>query len=100
VITLRSRNPVRFEFSDGISETSVTVQPDDDSGTIAAKLRRVLELEGGYTAAIQNSRFLPPAAAPEAPAFTPADRAATEERLAKADAMGWESTNVDTLPEA
>lgn len=102
MITMKtgSKTPVRFTFEDGVSETTVTLQPDDDSGTLAAKMRRVLELEGGQTAAIQNSRFLPPAAALDQPEFTAADRAATEARLKAVSPLGWETANTDLLPEA
>lgn len=90
MITLRSKNPVRFEFADGIQETYVVLQPDDESETICAKLQRVLELEG-YASTPQRAPL---------PIFTAADRAATDERLAQAQPMGWsEDTDIENLPE-
>lgn len=100
MITMKtgSKTPVRFIFSDDVSETTITIAPDDDSGAIAAKLQRVLELEG---VALPTA---PPA--PVAPGvtlaniFTPADRAATEVRLAQAQPQGWGAdVDVEKLPE-
>ena len=101
MITMKtgSKTPVRFVFSDLISETTITIQPDDESADIAAKLRRVLELEGGHTAVIQNSRHLPPPA--PVPVFTPADREATEARVRATEESlnGWNAVDIDALPE-
>lgn len=101
-LKLAGRNPARFEFDDGVSQTTVTVQPDDDAGTVAAKLRRVLELEGGLRGVLQNARYLPPAAPPETPVFTAADRAAVNTAMTQAQqalSTGWESVDLDKLPE-
>jgi hypothetical protein len=100
MITMKtgSKAPVKFIFDDGISETTVIVSPEESPKAIAAKLQRVLELEG--------------VALPTAPPaqqvtlgniFTPADRAATEERMREAQRglNGWnEHVNVEDLPEA
>lgn len=94
-LKLAGRNPAKFLFTDGVSETTVTITPDDEPDTVRAKLQRVLELEG-YADTPQRA----PLPISMEPAFTPADRAAYEERLAKAESMGWESTDVDALPEA
>lgn len=95
-LKLAGRNPAKFEYNDGVSETTVTVQPDDDADTVRAKLQRVLELEGGSPALPVR---VPGASL--APTFTPADRAATEERLKGAQPMGWsEDADMENLPEA
>lgn len=99
MITMKtgSKTPVRFIFSDDVSETTVTVQPDDSSEDIAAKLQRVLELEGVALPTVLPARMI---SVPAAPVFTAADRAATEERLKQAQPMGWgEDTDVENLPE-
>jgi hypothetical protein len=106
MITMKtgSRAPVRFVFSDDVSETTITIQADDDSAAIAAKLQRVLDLEKPHTyAAILATGAVGANAfrAPESPAFTPADRAAEEARLAGVQPMGWtEHADLDSLPEA
>lgn len=96
-LKLAGRNPAKFVNDDGMSETTVTIQPDDSPEVVQAKLLRVLELDG-YAAAPQPS---PPAQAPQAPVFTPADRAATDARMEAASAaMGWtEDADFDNLPE-
>jgi hypothetical protein len=99
-LRLAGRNPARFEYDDGVSQTIVVIAPDDEPDTVRAKLQRVLELEGHILAEWATPAHPPGARSAEAPTFTPADRAATEERLAKAETMGWESTDVDALPEA
>lgn len=95
-LKLAGKNPAKFEFGDEVSQTVVTIQPDDEPDVVRAKLQRVLELEGGM-----QVPFVPLAAplAPGAPVFTPADRAALEADLAKAQPMGWETTDTETLPE-
>lgn len=100
MITMKTggRTPVRFVFSDDVSETTVTIQPDDPPDEIAAKLRRVLELEGMRAPSLPPG--VPAYAAPDVQ-FTPADRAATEERLKAASPMGWgEGVDIEDLPEA
>lgn len=100
MITMKtgSKTPVRFVFSDDVSETTITIQTDDDSDIIAAKLQRVLELEGGYTTVVVDGMRTQPYA--EA-AFTPADRAAYEERMTQAQPLGWgEGVDIESLPEA
>jgi len=98
MITMKtgSKTPVKFTFSDDVSETVITVFSDDPSEVIAAKLQRVLELEG-YAATPQRAPL--PIASGE-PSFTPADRAAYDERLERAGVMGWgEDIDIDSLPE-
>lgn len=117
MITMKtgSKTPVKFIRADDVSETVITVFTDDPSDVIAAKLQRVLELEGGYTTVVVNGVRTQPYTEPDAridwdnppqPApnvgtrFTPADRAAYDERLKGAQAMGWgEDIDIDSLPE-
>lgn len=99
MITMKtvSKTPVKFTFSDDVSETVITVFSDDPSDIIAAKLQRVLELEGGYTTVVINGVRTQPYTEPS---FTPADRAAYDERLKGAGVMGWgEDIDIDSLPE-
>lgn len=102
-LKLTGRNPARFEFDDGVSQTTVTIQPDDDADSVRAKLQRVLELEEPHTRArIQATGLVAPNAlrTPEEPVFTPADRAATEERMSSVQTMGWTGdADFDSLPE-
>jgi hypothetical protein len=102
MITMKtgSKAPVKFVFDDGISETTVVVSPEESSKAIATKLQRVLELEGV---------ILPPAPpAPESQVtlkniFTPADRAAMDQRMQQAQQglNGWNgNVNIEDLPEA
>lgn len=97
MITMKtgSKAPVRFTFSDDVSETTITIAPDEESGSIAAKLQRVLELEGVRPAsAIQGM------AASMVPQALLADRAATEERLAQVQPQGWsKNVDIEQLPE-
>lgn len=100
MITMKtgSKTPVRFTFSDDVSETVITVFSDDPSEVIAAKLRRVLELEGEVPPPFPVA-LTPPTRSGE-PSFTPADRAAYDERLKGAGVMGWgEGIDIDSLPE-
>jgi hypothetical protein len=101
MITMKtgSKSPVRFVFSDDVSETTITIQADDASDAIRAKLQRVLELEEpGVRARIQSTGLVNPSEA-RAP-FTAADRAATEARLAQAQPQGWgKDVNIEELPE-
>jgi hypothetical protein len=62
MLHLEGRNPAKFRFSDGLSETVVVLQPDDDSETLAAKLQRVLELEGIAPPAAPPALIYPPGA--------------------------------------
>lgn len=95
-LKLAGKNPAKFEFDDGVSQTVVTIQPDDPPEVVMAKLQRVLELEG-YVNTPQRVA-LP--IAPEAPVFTPADRAATDARMAAVQTSGWnEDADLDNLPE-
>jgi hypothetical protein len=94
-LKLAGRNPARFEFDDGVSQTTVTVQPDDPPEAVRAKLQRVLELEG-YAATPQR---VPLPIAPQAPTFTPADRAAEEARLRAVQTHGWTEDAGDDLAE-
>jgi hypothetical protein len=101
MITMKtgSKAPVKFVFDDGISETTVVVSPEESPKAIVAKLQRVLELEGAASAGRANPR---PQVAPENP-FTPADRAAMDQRMQQAQAglNGWnENVNIEDLPEA
>lgn len=100
MITMKtgSKTPVRFVFSDDVSETTITIQPDDDSRTVAAKLQRVLDMEHGTGGYVSPPHLIPTALQTD---FTPADRAEYEQRLLEARPMGWgEGVDIDSLPEA
>jgi hypothetical protein len=106
MLSLLSKNPVKFVVSDQLAETAVVLSPDDDEETLVSKLQRVIELAGGQLLPVRQ-----PGAALQAavaatmaaePLFTPADRAATDERLAATAAtMGWaeDGPDIDNLPE-
>lgn len=90
MIQLTNKTPVKFTWSDALSESNVVVSPDDDSDTIVAKLQRVLELENGPTA--PKTLVFPPgvrAPLPADPVFTPTDREAMDARLEGVKVMGW-----------
>lgn len=95
MITMKTgaKGPVRFVFSDKVSETTVTLQSDDDSATVVAKLQRVLELEGGAAAA----RLLALGAPPAPGEFTrePLFDAAGAEAAVTAQPIGWEALAAD-----
>jgi hypothetical protein len=96
MLILKNKTPVRFEWTDQLSETSVHISPDDDSDTIRAKLQRVLELETGGPLPVR----VPGAALAAArETFEPLlDVAAME---AAATKVGWEalaSDEGDDLP--
>lgn len=103
-LKLTGRNPARFEFDDGVSQTVVVIQVDDTPDVVRAKLQRVLELEEPHArAALLATGQVSPNAfrAPAEPEFTPADRAAMDARLAQTQPMGWtEGADFDDLPEA
>lgn len=93
------RNPAKFEFDDGIQKTEVVIQPDDKPDVVRAKLQRVLALEGVPLPMAPQAPVTQPAA-PAEPTFTPADRAATEERLRGAQGVPWgEGGDLEQLPE-
>lgn len=101
MLSLISKTPVKFQWTDDIAKTEVVLQPDDPSEVLVAKLQRVLELEGAALPALPV-RAPGASLAPQAPTFTPADRAATDERLKGAQAMGWNASvedGIDNLPE-
>lgn len=94
--------PVKFVFSDDVSETTITIQADDTSEDIAAKLRRVLELEGEVPPPFPVA-FVPPAVPIRTkeelgPLF---DAAGAEAELTgrTASGNGWASSDIEKLPE-
>jgi hypothetical protein len=44
MLKLATKGAVRFEWSDGIEETTVTLNPGDDEATLKRKLERILSL--------------------------------------------------------
>jgi hypothetical protein len=97
MLHLEGRNPAKFRFSDGLSETVVVLQPDDDSETLAAKLQRVLELEASQGLPIRQPGAAPSAAKAE---FDPLIDVAAAEAAMQAQPVGWGSQSVEELPEA
>jgi hypothetical protein len=53
-LSMKSKTPVKFEFSDGVATTEVVLAPDDDQETLIAKLERVLSLARAHTAQRQG----------------------------------------------
>lgn len=43
-LTLKTKTPVRFEWSDGVAETTITLYGDDTEQALVEKLRRVVAL--------------------------------------------------------
>jgi hypothetical protein len=98
MLTLLSKNPVKFVVSDQLAETAVVLSPDDDEETLVSKLQRVLELVGYEPPGAPPARYVTVAE----PRFTPADRAAEDARLAGVTINGWNEDavdGVDQLPE-
>lgn len=98
MLTLRSKTPIKFEFSDGVQETTVTIAPDEDSEALRAKLERVLELEAGQALPARRPGAALAAAVAE---FEPLlDIASMETQATK---VGWEAladdTDIENLPE-
>lgn len=102
-LTLRSKTPVRFEWGDGVAETTVTLQPDDSESVLLSKLERVVELAGGQLSVLP--RRAPGAAlAATMAAYDPADRfdaEGAERALMAQSANGWNADIADgaELPE-
>lgn len=95
MLSLVSKNPVKFRWADDLAETAVVLSPDDDQETLVSKLQRLLELAAGGPA----QRAVPfVSVAPEA---LVADRAATEARLAGVHTSGWneDTDDLEHLPE-
>jgi hypothetical protein len=92
MLTLKNKTPVRFEWTDALSETAVILSPDDDSDTIRAKLERIIQLEAGQTLPVR----VPGAALAAAQAkFEPLlDIASMEEQAAK---VGWPALADDAI---
>lgn len=97
MLTLRSKTPVRFEYTDGTAETAVIVSSDDDEATLVRKLQRVVDLVQGLPVR-QPGAALQAAKAEFPPLF---DAQAAEAALAAQQALGWtEDMDLDQLPEA
>ncbi len=103
MLSLISKTPVKFEFSDGVQVTTVTIAQDEDTESITAKLQRVLELEQSQGLPVRQPGAAL-AAAVALPQFTPADRAAEDARLAGVKVNGWSEDaaaegGLESLPE-
>lgn len=96
-LKLTGRNPAKFEFDDGVSQTLVVLQPDDDSETLAAKLQRVLDLEDAQGLPVRRPGAALAAAKEEFDRQPLFDAAGAEAALA---ANGWADADTDNLPEA
>lgn len=97
MLHILTKNPVKFQWTDALSETAVVLSPDDDSDTIAAKLRRILDLEaGGGLPVRQPGAALAAAKEDFGPLF---DAAAAEQQLMARQKTGWEALAVEDLPE-
>lgn len=97
MLHLEGRNPAKFRFSDGLSETIVVLSPDDDSETLSAKLQRVLELEASQGLPIRQPGAALTAAKDE---FDPLIDIAAAEAAMQAQPVGWGAQPVEELPEA
>lgn len=98
-LELAGKNPAKFIFNDGVSETTVTIQPDDTPDAVRAKLQRVLELEAPQRLGAAVAAGVRDMQAPPVAAFTPADRAAEEARLKGVTTHGWNEDAGDDLAE-
>lgn len=98
MLSLKNKTPVRFEWTDALSETAVVLSPDDDSDTIRAKLERIIELEAGQALPVRVPGAALRAAKED---FEPLFDAEGAEALAAK--VGWEAladdTDVENLPE-
>lgn len=106
MLTLRSKTPVRFEYTDGTAETAVVLSPDDDEATLVRKLQRVVWMSNQTIWTLPDSVTSLPARQPGAalvaaqaeypPLF---DAQAAEAALGAQ--LGWtEDMDIDHLPEA
>lgn len=98
MLTLTSKTPVKFLWSDALSETAVVLSPDDDDMTLRDKLQRVLELSGDRLPVRQPGAALAAAQVEFPPLW---DAEAAEAALAKK--TGWEGLadiDIEDLPEA
>lgn len=96
-LKLTGRNPARFEFDDGVSQTTVIIQPDDQPDAVRAKLQRVLELENAQRLPYRQPGAALAAAKEE---FEPLIDIAAAEAAVTAQPVGWESYDVEDLPES
>lgn len=92
MLTLRSKTPVKFEFDDGVSQTTVILQPDDESDAIRAKLQRVLDLEDSQGLPVRQPGAALAAARED---FGPLFDAAGAEEAVKAQPVGWAALAAD-----
>jgi hypothetical protein len=100
-LKLTGRNPARFEFDDGVSQTIVVIQPDDQPDAVRAKLQRVLDLEDAQELPARLPVRQPGAVLAAAKEeFEPLLDVAAAEAAVKAQPVGWESFDVEELPEA
>lgn len=60
MLKLASKGAVRFEWSDGIEETTITLNPGDDEETLKRKLERVLGLSRPELPVREPGASLPP----------------------------------------
>lgn len=98
MLQLTSKTPVKFLWSDSLSETAVILSPDDDSETLRDKLQRVLELTGEVLPTRQPGAALTAAQAEFPPLFPAAE---AEAAVLAQQALGWsEDMDLDALPEA
>jgi hypothetical protein len=93
-VKLTGRNPARFEFNDGVSQTTVIIQPDDPPDIVRAKLQRVLELEDAQGLPVRQSVAAPAAPYVREELFDAAGAEAAVQR------NGWEAADIESLPEA
>lgn len=98
MLTLKNKTPVRFEWTDDLSETAVILSPDDDSETLRNKLQRVLELETGQPLPMRVPGAALKAVETDFPELF--DAAGAEAQAAK---VGWEGLaegdEAENLPE-
>lgn len=96
MLTLAGKTPAKFTWSDSLSETAVTLSPEDDSETLRDKLQRILDLEEGQGLPRRQAGAAFRAVQAEFPPLIDAQAAEAAVR-----SMGWtDDADFDALPEA
>ncbi|OEJ24303.1 hypothetical protein AS594_07170 [Streptomyces agglomeratus] len=67
MLSLKTKTPVRFEWSDGDVETTVTLDPGEDENVLIRKLKRIVALAEGEPALPTRDPAAPSLPAPYRP---------------------------------